>query len=96
VSVVRTYRETVSDALETGFSFEGLDLEGYQIDTTLDKDVTLGDALKKAVQVEELVTAFYGVVAERSRSLLATIPMAFRGAAKKRKQHRRKLQSLLE
>jgi hypothetical protein len=95
-AVVRTYRETVSDALETGFSFEGLDLERYAVDTALEEDVALGDALEKAVQLEDQATAFYQAVAERSRALLATIPMAFRSAAKTRQRRRRKLQALLE
>ena len=35
VSVVRTYRETITDMLEACFSFEGLNLGGYVVDTTL-------------------------------------------------------------
>jgi len=96
VSLVRTYRETVSDALEMGFSFEGLDLDSYQTDTTLGESVAFADAVEKAVTLEKQATAFYESVAEHSRSLLATIPMAFKTAAKKRKQNWRKLQSLLE
>ncbi|MGD2177340.1 MAG: hypothetical protein PVG71_05895 [Anaerolineae bacterium] len=95
-SVVRTYRETVSDALETGFSFEGLDLERYEVGTALQEDVAFGDALEQAIQLEKQATAFYQAAAERSRALLATIPMAFRGAAKTRQRRRRQLEALLE
>jgi rubrerythrin len=95
-SVVRTYRETVSDALETGFSFAGLDLERYEVDTALAEEVTFGDALERAIELEEQATAFYETVAERSRALLATIPMAFKSAAKKRQRRRRKLEALLD
>ena len=40
--------------------------------------------------------AFYLAIAERPWSLPATIPVAFRGAAKKRKRRRHELQLLLE
>jgi rubrerythrin len=93
-SVVRTYRETVSDALETGFAFEGLDLQHYAVDTALEEE-GFDAALEKAVSLEEQAAAFYQAVAERSRALLATIPMAFKGAARTRQRQRRKLQALL-
>jgi rubrerythrin len=96
VSLVRTYRETVSDALETGFSFRGLDVEDYEIETTLDEEATFEGALRQAVEVEEKAAAFHRTVAERSRSLLATIAMAFKSAARKRERRRRELASLLE
>jgi len=96
VSLVRTYRETVSDALETGFSFQGLDLADYEIDTTLDEEATLNGALRQAVEMEAKAVAFHQTVAERSRSLLATIAMAFRRAARSRKRRKQTLESLLE
>ena len=96
VSLVRTYRETVSDALETGFSFQGLDLEDYEVETTLDEGATLEGALRQAVEVEEKAVAFHRTVAERSRSLLATIAMAFKSAARSRKRHKQQLESLFE
>jgi len=96
VSLVRTYRETVSDALETGFSFQGLDLKDYEIETTLDEGATLEGALRQAVEVEKKAVAFHRTVAERSRSLLATIAMAFKSAARSRKRHKQTLESLLE
>lgn len=94
-SVVRTYRETVSDALETGFSFEGLDLSDYDVDVALEEDVTYEEALRMAIALEERASDFYRDVGGRSRSLLATISMAFSSAARKRKRRRQRLQSLL-
>lgn len=93
--VIQTYRETVSDALETGFSFEGLDLTEYRFEGTLPENIHLGDALEKAIALEEKAIQFYEEIAKRSRSLLATISVAFKRAAKKRKQHKQKLEALI-
>jgi rubrerythrin len=99
--VVRTYRETISDALEACFSFEGIDLDAYRAGTTgrLD-DVAASPeyaaALAAAIELEEQVIGFYQDVAKRSQSLMATIPMAFRRVAKTREKRVHKLRSLLE
>jgi rubrerythrin len=93
--VTQTYRETVSDALETGFSFDGLDLTEYLFEGSLPEDINLGEALKKATALEEKAVEFYEEIAKRSRSLLATISVAFKSAAKRRKQHKQKLESLI-
>ncbi|MFO7742896.1 MAG: hypothetical protein R6X31_11345 [Anaerolineae bacterium] len=95
-SVVRTYRETISDALEAGFSFSGLDLAQYEMEDTLEEGVDYPEALRTAIEVEGTAADFYQDVADRSRSLLATISMAFKGAAKQRRRHQHELQSLLE
>lgn len=95
-SVVRTYRETISDALEAGFSFSGLDLAQYEMEDTLEEGVDYPGAVRTAIDVEGTAADFYQDVADRSRSLLATISMAFKGAAKQRRRHQHELQSLLE
>ena len=95
-AIVRTYRETVSDALETGFSFQGLDLNAYETDTHLAEDAGIHEALDQALALEERAAAFYRDVAERSRSLLATIPMAFRSAAKRRERRKAILRKMQE
>lgn len=83
-TIVRTYQETVTDALETNYSFEGMALPDYGPLVALAPDMTLAQAAAQAVQLEELAVAFYQEVAERSKSLLATIPGAFKRAARKR------------
>ncbi|MBM3238386.1 hypothetical protein FJZ31_19005 [Candidatus Poribacteria bacterium] len=95
-SVVRTYRETITDALEAGFSFEGLDLKDYEAETTLTEDVSYSEALGIAIELEEKACKFYLDVAERSQSLLATIPGAFSRVAKRRSARKLKLQSMLD
>jgi rubrerythrin len=92
--LTRTYRETVSDALETGFAFEGLDLEEYASETGVAANTSLGDAVTRAKAMEDSAIAFYRTVAEQSRSLLATIPSAFRRVARRRDERRRTLESL--
>lgn len=97
-SVVRTYRETISDALETGFSFEGLDLTEYdvaELAAGLTKDDDRDEALKTAAELERRAADFYAEVAKRSRSLLATITMAFKSAERKKKRRQQQVQSLL-
>jgi len=95
-SVVRTYRETITDALEAGFSFEGLDLKDYEAETALTEDVSYSEALEMAIELEEKACKFYSDVAERSQSLLATIPGAFSRVAKRRSARKLKLQALLD
>ena len=92
--VIQTYRETVSDALETGFSFEGLDLTDYEAEVTNLDDVDYREALKRAIELEGKAADFYQDVAKRSRSLLATISVAFKSASKRRIKHKQKLESL--
>jgi hypothetical protein len=94
--VVRTYRETITDAFEACFSFAGFDVQAYEVDTTLAPDTGYVQALEKAIELEDLAREFHLEVAERSQSLLATIAMAFERVAKRRSKQRAKLQSLLD
>jgi len=95
-SVVRTYRETITDALEAGFSFESLDLRNYEINTTLAENASYTDALATAIELEEKACKFYSDVAESSSLLLATIPRAFSRVAKRRGNRKVELQSMLD
>ena len=94
--VIRTYQETISDALETGFSFEGVNLKDYAVERSLAGDVSYSDALRVAIELEKETCRFYLDVAERAQILLATIPKAFNSAAERRRKLRLELQSLLD
>lgn len=94
--VIRTYQETISDALEACFAFKGLNLNNYMVETALAEDTSYSDALKMAIELEEKASKFYLDAAERSKSLLATIPRAFRKVAERRSNRKLKLKSLLE
>ena len=92
--VTRTYQETVTDALETGFSFANISLATYEFEADLPAGADLAQAVGKALALEETAIAFYSDVATSSESLLATIPRAFRRVAKTRRRRREKLESL--
>jgi len=94
VLVIRTYRETISDALEACFGFEGLNLRDYSVEMGLADGVGYSDALRIAIELEEVAGRFYLDAADRSQSLLATIPRAFRTVAKKRGKRKLRLQTL--
>ncbi len=94
VLVTRTYQETITDALEA--CFIQIDLSNYLAETTLKEDMSYLDALKMAIELEEKASKFYFDAAEQSKSLLATIPRAFRKVAENRKNRKPKLKSLVE
>ncbi|MBN1399548.1 MAG: hypothetical protein JXA74_01850 [Anaerolineae bacterium] len=93
--IVRTYQETVTDALETNYSFEGLQLPAEALDITVGAEADLGAALSAAISLEERAIAFYEEVAVRSESLLATIPRAFNRVARRRQRRKESLAALL-
>jgi hypothetical protein len=92
--VTRTYQETVTDALETGFSFASISLDSYEYNTELPAGADLAQAVGQALALEETAIAFYTDVATSSESLLATIPRAFRRVAKTRRRRREKLEAI--
>lgn len=94
VLVTRTYQETITDALEA--CFIQIDLSNYLAETTLKEDMSYLDALKMAIELEEKASKFYFDAAEQSKSLLATIPRAFRKVAERRNNRKPKLKSLVE
>lgn len=95
VQVTRTYQETITDALEACFSFKGLNLNDYITGTSLKEFTGYSDALTKAIELEEKASKFYSDVAELCKSLLATIPMAFRKISERRNNRKPTLELLL-
>jgi rubrerythrin len=94
--LVRTYQETISDALEAMFSFEGLELPDYDFETALTEGTSFKEALELALEIEEKTSKLYSQIAEQGQSLLATIPRAFSRVAKKRRAQKEILQSMLD
>jgi rubrerythrin len=92
--VQRVYNEVVSDALETGFSFEDLGIDDYLIEINLAEDVSLPDVLKKALDIEAKIERFYLNAAKKSKSFLADVPRVFEKIGKKRDERKEKLKSL--
>jgi len=93
--IIRTYQETITDALEACFSFKGLKLGDYEAGTVLPKKSNLADDLKTTIKLEEMANTFYVDVAGRSGQLLATIPRAFKKAAETRTRRMSELKEIL-
>jgi len=96
VLITRTYQETITDALEACFSFKGLNPNDYIVKINLTEDMSYSDALRMAIELEDKASKFYSDVAELSKSLLATIPWAFRKVAERRNRRKLTLKSLLD
>ncbi len=92
--VQRTYQETVSDILETGYAFNDFNPSGYLVDLAVPEGMQLAQAVAQAVLLEVKAIAFYQEVARRSQSLLATIPRAFTKVAAKRTERLAQLRAL--
>ena len=93
VLVTRTYQETITDALEA--CFIQINLSDYRTEVTLKEGVSYLDALKTAIELEQNANRFYLDVTERSKSLLATIPRAFKRVAERRNNRKLKLKTML-
>lgn len=96
VHTVRTYRETISDALEACFSFKHLRLDNYRMNPILTENAKYNNALEKAIHFEENAIQFYCDATECSKPLMATLPRAFRDAAETRCNRKAKLESMLK
>jgi len=94
--IIRTYQETITDALEACFSFKGLRLGDYQAELVLPLKNNLAADLKMAMKLEEKAVAFYTDVTARSGELLATIPRAFKKAAETRTWRMSELEETLK
>ncbi|UCC33038.1 MAG: hypothetical protein JSW53_04415 [Candidatus Bathyarchaeota archaeon] len=94
VLVTRTYQETISDALEA--CFIQMDLSNYPSEIALNEGQSYQVALEAAIKLEENAGRFYSDAAEQSKSLLATIPRAFKRAAERRNGRRARLKTILD
>ena len=94
--VLRAYREAITDAFETGFSFTGLNEGDYKINTELTENMSYSDAIKRALEMEEKIHRFCMDVSQRSKGLQADISHTFERAAKRKTERKLILESLLE
>ena len=94
ILILRTYQETITDALEACYCFKGLNLEDFVVSTTPERDMSFSEALKSAIDNEHTAVQFYSAIATLSRGLLATIPMAFKKVAEKRRNRELTLRML--
>lgn len=92
--IQRAYHEVVTDALETGFSFEGLDTDEGLIEENLSENRNLPDILDRALDTEKRIQNFYQSAAQKSKSFLADVPRTFERVARRREKRREKLKSI--
>ena len=81
--IEQTYRYVVSDALETGFSFD-LEEDDYTLHSDLEESARPADRIGQAKKIEEIIVRFFRDAAAQSESLMADIPGLFRTLASKR------------
>jgi len=94
-AIQRAYYGVISDALEGCFAFAELDTDNYPINTELPLELGYAESLSKAIEMENIITAFYLDAARASKSLLADVPIAFERIARKRNERQIKLNELL-
>ena len=93
--IQRVYHEVVSDALETGFSFEGLNVDEKFFEINFSQDDKLSTILNNLLDIEERIQNFYQDVALKSKSFLADVPRAFEIIAKKKEERKQKIKSVI-
>lgn len=94
--VKRTYYGVISDALEACFSFKGLKVDEFLLETAFDEKASLPDVLKMSLEMENKIQEFYQRASALSESLMADLPRALKKVAEKRKERKHTLESLLD
>jgi len=83
IQIQRAYQSVITDAIEGCFAFK-LESDEYILDTDLPDGLGFSDAIKKALVIEETISAFYDTAADHSMSLMADIPRNFKIVSRKR------------
>jgi len=94
--IQRTYQGVVSDALETGYSFEEFVVDDFIPDISVPEKASLFDVAKRALQVEEKIQKFYRIAAQMSGGLLADVPQTFERIASRIDKRKESLKSLFK
>jgi len=92
--IQRTYQETISDALEACFAFEGLDPQALAIQPP-DGAGAWPESIAQAARLEDEASRLYSTLAACSQSLLGTIADAFRSVSERRARRKAQLEALL-
>jgi len=91
----RAYYEVVSDALETGFCFEGLELSEHTVDCRQPEGLSRSEIITLALACEDKAERLCQIAAERSESLLGDVPRVFAKLARQREDRKTMLSKLL-
>lgn len=94
-AIQRAYYGVISDALEGCFAFAEIDTDNYPINTELPLELSYAESLRRAIEIEDMITAFYLDAARAAKSLLADVPIAFERTARKRSERQLELKKLL-
>ena len=94
--VKRVYYGVISDALEACFSFKGLKVDEFLLETEFDEKASLSDVLKMSLEMENKIQEFYQRASALSESLMADLPRALKKVAEKRNERKHTIESLLD
>ncbi len=95
-AIKRAYYSVISDALETGFSFQNLTSEPYALQTVFPESAGAAEILKIAIVNETRIQSFYRQAAECSETLMADLPRVFKRIANNREKRMSRLQERLD
>lgn len=91
--IKKAYYSSVTDALETNFSFQGLNA-GIAIPST-ESSESVADQLNACLKLEEDIQAFYGQAADLSKGLLDDVNRVMQRLAGARDKRRKALHARL-
>lgn len=95
VMIERAYYGVITDALEGCFAFS-VETDKYTFKREPVKELGYTDALNQAIDMEKKLVSFYTDAAEQSRAFMADVPRTFLIVARKRKDRKDKLGTLLK
>jgi len=87
--IKKSYYSSVTDALETNFSFEGL--RGGVVVPAADAGASAPELVKSCLQLEDDIQAFYGQAADLSKGLLTDVVRVMKRVAKARDNRKSEL-----
>lgn len=93
--IQRAYYGVITDAIEGCFAFS-VETEKYTFEREPAKELGYTDALNQAIDMEQRLVSFYTDAAEQSKAFMADVPRTFLIVARKRKDRKDKLRTLLK
>lgn len=93
--IERAYYGVISDAIEGCFAFD-LDSDDYALQAEPRTKTSYHDDLVRGMEIEDRIIRFYLDATEKSGSLMADVPRAFKIVAKRRNARKTKLQALMD
>ena len=91
----RTYNWVITDAIEGCYCLD-LEEDEFTLNTDISAKVSISEALRKAVEMENTIIKYYTTAAEQSKPLMADVPRAFSMVARKRNARVTELESMVK